>query len=73
MLKNLNAYLNWLLKIGQKINHQDGYPVRINQHQNSVEIITISGSVRDLKGMVAKSEHVISLAEMDLVIREQAE
>jgi len=40
-------------------------------HQNSVEIIPISGSVRDLKGMVAKPDKVISLDEMDRVIREQ--
>ena len=40
-------------------------------HQNSVEIIPISGSVRDLKGMVAKPDIVISLDEMDRVIREQ--
>jgi len=41
-------------------------------HQNSVEIIPISGSVRDLKGMVAKPDKVISLDEMDRVICEQA-
>ncbi len=40
-------------------------------HQNSVEIIPISGSVRDLKGMVAKPDIGISLDEMDRVIREQ--
>ena len=40
-------------------------------HQNSVEIIPICGSVRDLKGMVAKPDKVISLDEMDRVIREQ--
>jgi len=41
-------------------------------HQNSVEIIPISGSVSDLKGMVAKPDKAISLNEMDRVIREQA-
>jgi len=40
-------------------------------HENSVEIIPISGSVRDLKGMVTKPEQVVSLDEMDRVIREQ--
>jgi len=40
-------------------------------HQNSVEIIPVGGSVRDLKGMVAKPDKVISLDEMDRVIRER--
>lgn len=40
-------------------------------HQNSVEIIPISGSVRDLKGMLPKPDKVVSLDEMDRVIREQ--
>ncbi|MDQ6967045.1 MAG: AbrB/MazE/SpoVT family DNA-binding domain-containing protein [Mariprofundaceae bacterium] len=39
-------------------------------HENSVEIIPVSGSVRDLKGMVPRPEKPISLDDMDRVIRE---
>ncbi|PCI45119.1 MAG: AbrB family transcriptional regulator [Proteobacteria bacterium] len=40
-------------------------------HQNSVEIIPISGSVKDLKGMVTKPSKAVSLDDMDRVIHEQ--
>jgi len=40
-------------------------------HQNSVEIIPIGGSVKDLKGMVAKPDKTITLDEMDSVIGER--
>lgn len=42
-------------------------------HENSVEIIPVSGSVRDLKGMLSKPEKAVSLEEMDRVIQERAE
>ena len=40
-------------------------------HRDSVEIIPIRGSVRDLKGMVARPDKVVGLDEMDRVIRER--
>ena len=39
-------------------------------HENSVEMIPVSGSVRDLKGMVARPDNAVSLDEMDRAIRE---
>ncbi len=41
-------------------------------HENSVEMIPVSGSVRDLKGMVTRPERPVSLDEMDRVIRDLA-
>lgn len=39
-------------------------------NENSVEMIPVTDSVRDLKGMVARPEKAVSLDEMDQVIRE---
>jgi len=41
-------------------------------HESSVEMIPVSGSVLDLKGMVAKPDKAVSLDEMERVIREAA-
>jgi len=41
-------------------------------HENSVEMIPVSGSVRDLKGMVPKPKKTVSLDAMDRAIRESA-
>jgi len=40
--------------------------------ESSVEIIPVSGSVRDLKGMAPRPEKPVSLDEMDRVIHESA-
>jgi len=37
--------------------------------ENSVDMIPVTGSVRDLKGMVAKPEKAVSLDEMDRVLK----
>jgi len=50
---------------------QTGDKLEFVLHQNSVEIIPISGSVQDLKGMLKQPKKVVSLDEMDRVIREQ--
>ena len=57
--------------VRNRLHLKEGDKLEFILHQNSVEIIPISGSVRDLKGMVSKPEKVISLDEMDRVIREQ--
>ncbi len=58
-------------QVRRKLNLKTGDKLEFVLHENSVEIIPIGGSVRDLKGMVAKPEKAISLEEMDRVIRER--
>ncbi len=58
--------------VRSKLHLKTGDKLEFILHQNSVEIIPIGGSVKDLKGMVAKPDRVVSLDEMDRVIREQA-
>ncbi len=59
--------------VRRRLHLQAGDKVEFVFHENSVEMIPVSGSVRDLKGMVAKPEKVVSLDEMDRMIRESAE
>ncbi len=59
--------------VRRRLHLQAGDKVEFIFHENSVEMIPVSGSVRDLKGMVAKPEKVVSLDEMDRMIRESAE
>lgn len=39
-------------------------------HENSVEMVPVSGSVRDLKGMVPRPAKPVTLDEMDRAVRE---
>jgi len=57
--------------IRNRLHLKTGDKLEFVLHQNSVEVIPISGSVRDLKGMVPKPDKAISLAEMDRAIRER--
>ncbi len=59
--------------VRRRLHLQAGDKVEFIFHENSVEMIPVSGSVRDLKGMVAKPGKVVSLDEMDRMIRESAE
>jgi len=56
--------------IRNKLHLKTGDKLEFVLHQNSVEFIPISGSVRDLKGMVARPDKAVSLDEMDRAIRE---
>lgn len=58
--------------VRNRLHLQAGDKVEFVFHENSVEMIPVSGSVQDLKGMVAKPEKAISLDEMDRAIRESA-
>ena len=57
--------------VRRQLNLKKGSKLEFVLHQNSAEIIPIGGSVRDLKGMVAKPDKAVSLDEMDQVIRER--
>jgi AbrB family looped-hinge helix DNA binding protein len=58
--------------VRNRLHLQTGDKVEFVFHENSVEMIPVSGSVRDLKGMVTRPEKAVSLDEMDRVIRESA-
>jgi len=58
--------------VRNRLHLKAGDKVEFVFHENSVEMIPVSGSVRDLKGMVARPEQTVSLDEMDQVIREAA-
>ncbi|WP_038250704.1 AbrB/MazE/SpoVT family DNA-binding domain-containing protein [Ghiorsea bivora] len=57
--------------VRNRLHLKEGDKLEFVLHEHSVEIIPLSGSVKDLKGMVSKPKKVISLDEMDSVIREQ--
>lgn len=57
--------------VRDRLHLQTGDKLEFVLHQHSVEMIPISGSIRDLKGMVDRPDKVISLDEMDRVIRER--
>jgi len=57
--------------VRNKLHLKTGDKLEFVLHQNSVEIIPITGSVRDLKGMVARPDKAVSLDEMDRAIRER--
>jgi len=58
--------------VRNRLHLRAGDKVEFVFHENSVEMIPVTGSVRDLKGMVTKPEKTVSLEEMDRVIRESA-
>jgi len=58
--------------VRSRLHLQAGDKVEFVFHENSVEMIPVSGSVRDLKGMVSKPEKTVSLDAMDRAIRESA-
>jgi len=58
--------------VRNRLHLRAGDKVEFVFHENSVEMIPVTGSVRDLKGMVAKPERTVSLEEMDQVIRESS-
>ena len=55
--------------VRDRLHLQAGDKVEFVFHDNSVEIIPVSGSVRDLKGMVPRPEKTVSLEAMDQAIR----
>jgi len=59
--------------VRNRLHLHTGDKVEFVFHENSVEMIPVSGSVRDLKGMVSKPEKAVSLTEMDRAIRESSE
>lgn len=58
--------------VRNRLHLKAGDKVEFVFHENSVEMIPVSGSIRDLKGMLAKPDRPVSLDEMDRVIREAA-
>jgi len=58
--------------VRSRLHLKAGDKVEFVFHENGVEMIPVSGSVRDLKGMLAKPDRPISLEEMDRSIREAA-
>jgi len=58
--------------VRNRLHLRAGDKVEFVFNENSVEMIPVSGSVRALKGMVAKPEKAVSLDEMDRAIRESA-
>jgi len=58
--------------VRNRLHLRAGDKVEFVFHENSVEMIPVTGSVRDLKGMVAKPERTVSLEEMDQAIRESS-
>ncbi len=58
--------------VRNRLHLRAGDKVEFVFNENSVEMIPVSGSVRDSKGMVAKSEKAVSLDEMDRAVRESA-
>jgi len=58
--------------VRNRLHLKAGDKVEFVFHENSVEMIPVSGSVRDLKGMLARPDRPVALDEMDRVIREAA-
>jgi len=58
--------------VRNRLHLRAGDKVEFVFYENSVEMIPVNGSVRDLKGMVARPKKPISLDEMDQAIRESA-
>ena len=59
-------------EVRRRLHLKAGDKVEFVFHNNSVEMLPLSGSVRELKGMVPRPEKPVSLAEMERAIREAA-
>lgn len=57
-------------KVRHRLHLKAGDKIEFVFHENSVELVPVTGSIKDLKGMVTKPEKAVSLAEMDKAIRE---